>query len=74
MASTGSKVAVVLARMGVSNFYLVDSDVFKVGNLVRNELDWGEVGAQGRCFGRAPRAHNAQVSDRWVNQLEARPP
>ena len=39
--SMGSKVASSLARMGVTEFFLVDSDVLKPGNLVRNELDWG---------------------------------
>lgn len=69
--SMGSKVAVSLARMGVSKFYLVDSDVLKVSNLERNELDWGEVGAH-KADGLAARLKliNAQVQvDRWVNQL-----
>lgn len=42
--SIGSKVAVQLARSGVTNFVLVDSDVLASGNLVRNELDWRSVG------------------------------
>lgn len=69
--SMGSKVAVSLARMGVSNFYLVDSDVLKVGNLVRNELDWGEVGAhKADALAERLKRINAQVKvDRWVNQL-----
>ena len=69
--SMGSKIAVSLARMGVSKFYLVDSDVLKVGNLVRNELDWGEVGAH-KTDALASRLKriNAQITvDRWVNQL-----
>lgn len=69
--SMGSKVAMSLARMGVSNFYLVDSDVLKVGNLVRNELDWGEVGAhKADALAERLKRINAQVKvDRWVNQL-----
>ncbi|MEW5788271.1 MAG: ThiF family adenylyltransferase [Pseudomonadota bacterium] len=69
--SMGSKVAVTLARMGVSNFYLVDSDVLKVGNLVRNELDWGEVGAhKADALAERLKRINAQVKvNRWVNQL-----
>lgn len=43
--SMGSKVAASLTRMGVENFFLVDSDILHVGNLVRNELDWQGVGA-----------------------------
>jgi len=42
--SVGSKVAVQLARSGVSGFVLVDGDVLASGNLVRNELDWRSVG------------------------------
>lgn len=42
--SVGSKVAVQLARSGVTNFVLIDGDVFASGNLVRNELDWRSVG------------------------------
>lgn len=69
--SMGSKVAVSLARMGVSNFYLVDSDVLKVGNLARNELDWGEVGAhKADALAERLKRINAQVKvDRWVNQF-----
>lgn len=69
--SMGSKVATSLARMGVSNFYLVDSDVLKVSNLVRNELDWGAVGAhKADALAERLKCINAQVKvDRWVNQL-----
>lgn len=69
--SMGSKIATSLARMGVADFFLVDSDVLKVGNLVRNELDWGEVGAH-KVDGLTERLKriNAQVKvDRWTNQL-----
>nr|WP_258193153.1 ThiF family adenylyltransferase [Paraburkholderia sp. BL25I1N1] len=44
--SLGSKVAVSLARSGVSNFVLVDDDVMLPENIVRNELDWSAIGDQ----------------------------
>lgn len=37
--SLGSKLAVSLARSGVGNFLLIDSDIFFPHNVVRNELD-----------------------------------
>lgn len=43
--SMGSKVAASLARAGVTRFFLVDGDVMKIENLVRNDLDWSAVGA-----------------------------
>ena len=43
--SMGSKVAAMLARSGVGQFVLVDSDVFLSENLVRNDLDWRDVGS-----------------------------
>ncbi len=69
--SMGSKVAMSLARMGISNFYLVDSDILKVDNLVRNELDWGEVGAhKADALAERLKRINAQVrTGRWINQL-----
>ncbi|MGZ2449353.1 putative ThiF/HesA family dinucleotide-utilizing enzyme [Rhizobium ruizarguesonis] len=42
--SIGSKIAVSLARSGVSKFLLVDEDVFLTGNLVRNDLDARAIG------------------------------
>lgn len=42
--SLGSKLAVMLARSGVGTFLLVDDDVLLPENLVRNELDWREMG------------------------------
>lgn len=42
--SLGSKVAVSLARSGVNSFLLVDHDILRPENLVRNELDWWHVG------------------------------
>lgn len=44
LGSVGSKIAVSLARAGVRNFLLIDDDVLKPGNLVRNELNWLDVG------------------------------
>jgi len=42
--SVGAKIAASLARTGIGNFVLADSDVFFAGNIVRNELDWNSVG------------------------------
>lgn len=44
LGSVGSKVAVALARSGVSRFLLIDDDVFLPSNLVRNQLDWSSAG------------------------------
>jgi molybdopterin/thiamine biosynthesis adenylyltransferase len=43
--SLGSKIAASLARSGVAGFVLVDEDILKSGNLVRNELDADGLGA-----------------------------
>ena len=43
--SLGSKIAAMLARAGVKTFTLVDDDILLPDNLVRNDLDWREVGA-----------------------------
>jgi molybdopterin/thiamine biosynthesis adenylyltransferase len=43
--SIGSKIAVALARSGVTSFLLVDDDIFLPENLVRHDLDWRDVGA-----------------------------
>lgn len=69
--SMGSKVAISLARMGVGSFLLVDSDLLKVGNLVRNELDWRGVGAHKvDAMEEMLKLVNAQVKvDRWMNHL-----
>ena len=42
--SLGSKLATMLARSGVNNFLLVDDDIIFPENLVRNDLDWRDVG------------------------------
>lgn len=44
LGSLGSKLAVSLARAGVTKFYLVDDDVLLPANLVRHQLDWWSVG------------------------------
>lgn len=44
LGSLGSKLAVSLARCGVTKFYLVDDDVLLPANLVRHQLDWWSVG------------------------------
>jgi ubiquitin-protein ligase len=43
--SVGSKIAVMLARSGVGKFLLVDDDLMLPENLVRNNLDWRDVGS-----------------------------
>lgn len=70
--SMGSKVAASLARCGVSDFLLFDGDVLKPGNLVRNELDWFEVGAH-KVDGVMSRlqAINPKVQvDSWKGRLD----
>jgi len=44
LGSVGSKMAVSLARSGVENFLLLDDDILAPHNLVRNQLDWDNVG------------------------------
>ncbi|MBC3884523.1 ThiF family adenylyltransferase [Undibacterium griseum] len=69
--SMGSKVAASLARMGVADFFLVDSDVLKVNNIVRNELDWEGVGAHKTdALAQRLKRINAQAKvKQWTNQL-----
>jgi molybdopterin/thiamine biosynthesis adenylyltransferase len=43
--SIGSKVALILARSDIRQFVLVDNDIFLRENLVRNDLDWRDVGS-----------------------------
>ena len=43
--SLGSKIAITLARAGLGHFLLVDDDILLPENLVRNDLDWREIGA-----------------------------
>jgi sulfur-carrier protein adenylyltransferase/sulfurtransferase len=42
--SAGSKIAASLARDGVGAFLLIDDDLYLRDNLVRNDLDWRNVG------------------------------
>jgi hypothetical protein len=42
--SLGSKLATMLARSGVGRFLLVDDDILLPDNLVRNDLDWRDIG------------------------------
>jgi molybdopterin/thiamine biosynthesis adenylyltransferase len=42
--SLGSKLAVILARSGVSKFLLIDDDIVLPDNFVRHDLDWRDVG------------------------------
>jgi molybdopterin/thiamine biosynthesis adenylyltransferase len=42
--SLGSKLAVMLARAGVSDFFLLDDDLLLPNNFVRHDLDWRDVG------------------------------
>ena len=44
LGSVGSKVAESLCRVGLGKFYLVDEDLFLVGNLERHALDWRNIG------------------------------
>jgi sulfur-carrier protein adenylyltransferase/sulfurtransferase len=44
LGSVGSKVAESLCRMGATKFYLVDEDLFLMGNLERHTLDWRDIG------------------------------
>ncbi|MEK0213256.1 ThiF family adenylyltransferase [Acinetobacter junii] len=44
LGSLGSKIAISLARSGCSDFCLVDDDIFAPHNIVRNELNWLDVG------------------------------
>lgn len=44
LGSLGSKIAISLARAGVGSFVLADDDILTPQNLVRNELNWHDVG------------------------------
>lgn len=43
LGSVGSKIAISLARSGISSFYLIDDDVFLPENNCRNALNWRNV-------------------------------
>jgi sulfur-carrier protein adenylyltransferase/sulfurtransferase len=42
--SMGSKIAMMLARAGVSSFVLADDDILMPDNFVRHDLDWRDAG------------------------------
>jgi molybdopterin/thiamine biosynthesis adenylyltransferase len=44
LGSVGSKIALSLARMGASRFFLVDEDVLLPENICRHALDWLYIG------------------------------
>ncbi|MHA7685896.1 ThiF family adenylyltransferase [Cupriavidus sp. PET2-C1] len=44
LGSVGSKIAVSLARSGITCFLLIDDDILKPSNLTRNQLDWSSMG------------------------------
>jgi len=46
LGSLGSKVALTLARAGVTHLLLFDEDVLLPGNLVRHALDWRSIGSR----------------------------
>ncbi len=62
--SLGSKVAVSLARSGVGKFLLIDDDILLPDNLVRNDLDWREVGTH--------KADSVAVKIQLVNPMAER--
>lgn len=45
LGSVGSKVAISLARSGLTHFLLIDDDILKPSNLSRHQLDWLSVGS-----------------------------
>lgn len=63
--SIGSKIGVSLARSGVGNFFLLDDDILFPHNLVRNDLDWREVGShKSEALGRRMKLVNRNVTVR----------
>lgn len=69
--SMGSKVAASLVRAGVTNFLLIDGDVLKPGNLVRNDLDWAAIGAH-KVDGVAKRLRAIRPDveiEKWIGQF-----
>jgi hypothetical protein len=69
--SLGSKVATTLARTGVGSFILVDQDIFMPENLVRNELDWRDVGRHkvDALHDRLERVNPAVKTQRYHSEL-----
>ena len=44
LGSVGSKIAISLARSGVSDFFLVDDDILLPENICRHALNWNSIG------------------------------
>ena len=44
LGSAGSKIAISLARSGVSGFFLVDDDILLPENICRHALNWNSIG------------------------------
>lgn len=44
LGSAGSKIAISLARSGVSDFFLVDDDILLPENICRHALNWNSIG------------------------------
>lgn len=63
LGSVGSKVAVTLARSGVSSFVFVDDDVLKFGNIARHEATFEDVGA-----------HKVEVISDLIHQVSTSEP
>jgi len=63
--SLGSKLGTMLARAGVGRFLLVDDDLLFPDNLVRNDLDWRDVGThKGHALARRMQLVNPAVKTR----------
>ena len=69
--SLGSKVGTMLARSGVSRFFLVDDDILLPDNFVRNDLDWRDVGSHkaNALTRRLALANPAAQSEVWRARL-----
>ena len=63
--SLGSKLGAMLARAGVGSFLLIDDDILLPDNLVRNELDWRDIGThKAAAVARRLQLVNPQVQTR----------
>jgi hypothetical protein len=69
--SLGSKVGMMLARSGVTRFFLVDDDLLLPDNFVRNDLDWRDVGSHktNALARRMTLANPATESEVWRARL-----
>jgi molybdopterin/thiamine biosynthesis adenylyltransferase len=59
MGSVGSKIALSLARMGLTKFYIVDHDLFLPENIARHALNWQAV-ARHKVDAMATAIHHVQ--------------